>query len=291
MKDLAPPATDVPDNRSQHRGPLPHAGAAPNRKGKTSLEDRIQAIKQRILRTILREFLKRYGYRLIRLPGDQEYDNVFPTAKYSPWNLDTEFLKAYDSIRRHTLVDIYRCWELWSLVEQATKLSEGAMLEVGVWRGGTAALLGRRAARLGMNDPVYLCDTFMGVVKAGDRDSLYKGGEHEDATMEEVEALLASLGISQARILKGIFPDETAQFIPPETTFRLIHIDVDVYQSAKDVLAWGWERLVRGGMVVFDDYGDIGTTGVQQLVNESIRQPDRLVLHNLNGHAILIKIA
>ena len=34
----------------------------------------------------------------------------------------------------------------------------------------------------------------------------------------------------------------------------------------------------EGGMVTFDDYGDIGTTGVKQFVNESIPQPDRLVI-------------
>lgn len=141
-----------------------------------------------------------------------------------------------------------------------------------------------------MKGPVYLCDTFTGVVKASGRDSLYKGGEHSDTSIEHVKALLDSLNVSQAQILRGIFPDDTAPLLT-STTLRLIHIDVDVYQSAKDVLAWTWKRLVPGGIVVFDDYGDIGTTGVKQLVNESIPKADRLVIHNLNGHGILIKLA
>jgi O-methyltransferase len=255
------------------------------------VRDHIQSVKQRILRSFLRNFLKRYGYGLIRMPGDQEYDPVFPIARYSPWNLDTEFRKTYQAVRRHTLVDLYRCWELWTLMEQAAKLPKGAVLEVGVWRGGTGTLLAHRAALLGMKEPLYLCDTFSGVVKAAERDSVYKGGEHADASTEDVKGLLQSFGVSHAKILKGIFPDQTAHLIASETSFRLVHVDVDAYQSAKDVFVWAWERVVPGGIVVFDDYGDIGTTGVKQLVNELIPKPGGLVVHNLNGHAIMIKTA
>ena len=71
--------------------------------------------------------------------------------------------------------------------------------------------------------------------------------------------------------------------------FRLVHIDVDVYESAKDVFDWAWPRLAEGGMVIFDDYGCPATPGVTQFVNERRIEADRLMLHNLNGHAILIK--
>jgi O-methyltransferase len=48
-------------------------------------------------------------------------------------------------------------------------------------------------------------------------------------------------------------------------------------------------RLVTGGFVVFDDYGFKGCEGVTRFVNEQRLKPDRLVLHNLSGHAIAIK--
>jgi O-methyltransferase len=86
----------------------------------------------------------------------------------------------------------------------------------------------------------------------------------------------------------GIFPDETAAGIE-DRTFRLCHIDVDVYQSALDVLEWVWPRLSPQGAVVFDDYGCPATPGVTMLVDEQRMRDDRLVLHNLNGHGIIIK--
>jgi len=66
---------------------------------------------------------------------------------------------------------------------------------------------------------------------------------------------------------------------------------VDVYQSAKDVFDWAWPRLARGGIVVFDDYGFRSCEGATRLVEEQRGHPDRVTLHNLNGHAVVVKVA
>jgi O-methyltransferase len=232
---------------------------------------------------------KIFGLELVPLPtGTLEYEHVHPVANYTPWNVEAEFLSTYELVRSNTLVDIYRCWELWTLVGQTAKLG-GAILEVGVWRGGTGALMAKRAAAFGDKDRIYLCDTFEGVVKAGGRDTLYKGGEHSDTSLQVVEDLLRKLEVPNTRILKGIFPEQTAHLIEPDTRFRLCHIDVDVYQSAKDSMAWIWDRMVPGGVVVFDDYGIKGIEGITRYVNELAAESDRLVLHNLNGHGIVVK--
>ena len=89
-------------------------------------------------------------------------------------------------------------------------------------------------------------------------------------------------------MLEGIFPEETASGIADQR-FRLCHIDVDVYKSASDVFEWAWPRLASGGMAVFDDYGFPACPGVTRFVDEQRGQPDRLVLHNLNGHGIIVK--
>lgn len=240
---------------------------------------------------ILQGTLGKFGFQLIRLPaGSSEYELIYPKATYAPWNSSREFLSAYRLIQPNTLVDIYRCWELWTLVGQVGKREKGGILEVGVWRGGTGALMAKSALLAGSREPVYLCDTFEGVVKAGSQDTDYKGGEHSDTSQRVVEDLLRTLDIANARILKGIFPDQTAHLIDPGARFRLCHIDVDVYQSAKDVMAWIWDRMVPGGIVVYDDYGFRACEGIAKYVNEQAAETDRLVLHNLNGHAIVVKL-
>jgi len=204
-------------------------------------------------------------------------------ATYSPWLSDPQFLGAYEAIVGYTLVDTYRCYELWDLARQSVDV-EGSILEVGVWRGGTGCLLAMAAPQ----KPVYLADTFKGVVKAGINDTNYRGGEHADASAQLVGSLLASAGVSNARILEGTFPDETAAAV--EGPISLLHVDVDVYQSAKEVVQWALPRLTPGAKIVFDDYGFYGCAGVTRLVNElRTSLHDFAFIYNLNGHAIFVR--
>jgi O-methyltransferase len=223
---------------------------------------------------------------------NMHYGFSFPSANYAPWQGDEAFMKIYKQIRNNTLVDIYRCYELWQLVEQVHSLNRtAAILEVGVWRGGTAGIMSQQLARLESNARLYLADTFEGVAKAGVNDSFYSGGEHSDTSQQIVEDVLNNKSRYQYyTILKGIFPDATEKMIPPTEVFGLCHIDVDVYDSAKDVLEWVWGKLITGGVVVFDDYGFHTCTGVTKLVEEYRNAPDRQIIHNLNGHALMIKL-
>src|SRR5205807_807514 len=109
----------------------------------------------------------------------------------------------------------------------------------GVWRGGTGCLMGRRLKLLHFPATIYLCDSFQGVVKAGSTDSHYSGGEHADTSQSIVERLAASLDVRNIKILAGVFPEETAHVID-NLQFRLCHIDVDVYESGREILEWVW---------------------------------------------------
>jgi O-methyltransferase len=217
-----------------------------------------------------------------------DYEPVYPGATYSPWNRDEAFEAVYSRVKLATLVDKYRCFELWKLVEQVAKLESGAILEVGVWRGGTTALIAARANILGLKEKIYACDTFNGVVKAGAQDQ-YLGGEHADTSAASAENLIyATMKLNNVEILAGIFPEETGKMVE-NLKFRLCHIDVDVYKSAKDIADWIWDKVVPGGIVVYDDFGFHWCRGIALHVEEQMPLKDRIVLHNLNGHAIVIK--
>ncbi len=208
-----------------------------------------------------------------------------PKATYSPWLEDEDFKEIYQVASENTLVDVYRCYELWHLAKQTNKL-KGDVLEVGVWKGGTGSLL---AAAVTKNATVYLCDTFKGVVKAGEKDNQYVGGEHSDTSVDIVKQLFERLNLSNYEILRGIFPEHSSSAIE-DKIFSLCHIDVDVYQSAKEIFLWVWQRMALGGIVVFDDYGFAACEGITELVNNELaNRNDLIMLHNLNGHAILIK--
>ena len=222
-------------------------------------------------------------------PGDTAHTLNIPYATRAPWLDDAAFMHLHGAIHGHTLVDLYRCHELWDLAGQMASVP-GDFLEVGVWRGGTGAILAAAAARLPEPRLVHLCDTFSGVVKAGDLDPDYRGGEHADTSEMTVIDLMNGLGLQNVRLRKGIFPDDSAAQVG-DGPFCLCHIDVDVHDSARDILDWVWPRLSVGGAVVFDDYGFITCRGIARLVDALPPLAGRLVLRNLNGHAVLIKTA
>jgi O-methyltransferase len=224
------------------------------------------------VKAAIKNIAKKYGFNILRIQPFMldmypDYEPVYPFATYSPWNTDKVFDAAYVKIKDATLVDKYRCFELWRLVEQAAKLKSGAIIEIGVWRGGTTALLATQAKNCNIKDKVFACDTFTGVVKAGAQDQTYVGGEHADTSRGLVEKLLSeTLGLDNVEILEGIFPDDTGKVVE-NLQFRLCHIDVDVYQSARDIADWIWDRMIPGGIIIHDDYGFHTCTGITRHVN------------------------
>jgi O-methyltransferase len=219
---------------------------------------------------------------------DFTYSAVMPYANYSPWLADAAFQAVFQQIKTHTLVDQYRLYELWQLCEQLQHIA-GDVLEIGVWKGGSAVLLANKFASLNVALTVFAADTFKGVVKVTNEDPSYKGGEHHETSEQLVQELANKVNHQPLNILNGIFPEDTA-YLVDKNQFRLIHIDVDIYQSAKDVFEWAWPRLSIGGMVVFDDYGFSTCQGITKLVNNYQNSPDKIVIHNLNGHALIIKL-
>ena len=209
---------------------------------------------------------------------------------YAPWKFDSKFLNFFNCIKLHTLVDVNKIYLIYTYIQQLCKLRvQGAMLEVGVWRGGVgvfSALCFKEFA--GEEREVYLADTYEGMPATVSADNFYKGGELADTSVEIVTDLMRSVDLKQVHLLKGYFPDDTAGEIE-FMTFSFVHIDVDIYESAAKTFAWAWPKLSINGMVVFDDYGYSATEGVTQLIEEIKNIPNALVIFNMGGQALVIK--
>ena len=235
---------------------------------------------------MVRNLLINAGRRLL---GEKFPPSRFPQSiirmrdsTYSPWLADSEFQLVHTKVQNYTMIEEPRLYELWTLARQARRL-DGALIEVGCWRGGAGCMMAAAAKA-----PVLMCDTFKGVVKTGRQDNTYLGGEHADASEENVRELARSLAV-EVEILSGIFPDETGSSVS-DRRFAMCHIDVDTYRSAKDAAEWLWPRVLPGGVVVFDDYGCATCDGIRDCLHEWMPARDRLMIHNLNGHAVVVKL-
>lgn len=138
----------------------------------------------------------------------------------------------------------------------------GAIVEVGVYRGGTASMLYSLALQQGR--PIYLYDTFEGMPFASGLDTHAKG-EFADTSYPHVAAALPV-----AHVVKGVFP---ATFIPCGP-IAFVHADADQYQSTKDIANRLGPLMAKGGIMLFDDWS---LDGCQTALLETLGQPSEFI--------------
>lgn len=157
-----------------------------------------------------------------------------------------------------------------SLMFYASRSPPGAMVEIGVYQGGSAFQL----AKLGR--PLYLYDTFEGIPFQGELDTGNPVGKFSDTSAEYVAARIPS-----ATVVKGLFPDSLVA-MPP---ISFVHADADQYESTKAILEVMPPLMVRGGFILFDDFGVDDCRGCTKAVYES---PYRVLIIAETGKALII---
>jgi len=141
--------------------------------------------------------------------------------------------------------DDCRLENLYKIIQDTNNLN-GVICEIGVYKGYTAKMLCENS-----KDDVILIDTFEGMPAVNDKDNHHKLGDFNDTSEDYVRSVLS--GLSNYKIIKGKFPEIDLSNLS-KLTYRIVHIDVDIYQSYKDCLEFFYPRLEVGGYIVMDDY-------------------------------------
>lgn len=153
----------------------------------------------------------------------------------------------------------------------------GALVECGVWRGGSALAMVLTLQRLGVTDrDVVLFDTFSGMTAPTDDDtsrfdpparSTFERARAEGRRAwdflfgeevfgrDQVEALLRGTRYPAERIHLVEGPvEETLPGRAPEQV-AVMRLDTDWYESTRHEMEHLWPRLSPGGVLIVDDYG------------------------------------
>ena len=160
---------------------------------------------------------------------------------------------------RNSLLTPLNLYFLNELMQRVGRLGiQGDIVECGVYKGGSAAVLGWSMMRLeGAPRRLWLFDSFAGMPPAGDEDGdfshtlegAYVGSE------QRTRDLLARVEVPSDRyeIATGLFEDTFPAIETPPTA--LLHVDCDFYEPVKLTLEKFYPRLAPGGFVVLNDYG------------------------------------
>jgi hypothetical protein len=71
--------------------------------------------------------------------------------------------------------------------------------------------------------------------------------------------------------------------------FRVVHIDVDLYEPTRDSLEFFYPRLVQGGVIVMDDYGFATCPGATRAAHEFSSRHGVGVLHLATGQGVIMR--
>ena len=152
----------------------------------------------------------------------------------------------------------------------ASRPVDGALVECGVWRGGSMMAIALTLLRLGVTDrELYLFDTFEGMTEPGDEDVKHTGERAADvlagagrdshdwaiAPLDQVREAVLSVGYPEEKIhfVQGRVEDTLPAGAPPE--IALLRLDTDWYESTAHEMKHLYPRLCRGGILLIDDYG------------------------------------
>lgn len=153
---------------------------------------------------------------------------------------------------------------------------EGAVVECGVWRGGSMMAAARTLVQLGSSSrDLYLFDTFAGMSAPTDVDKTFFGVSAKEymkdpllnvVPLAEVQACMRTTGYPEQKIhyVKGKVEDTLPGQAPEK--IALLRLDTDWYESTKHELLHLFPRLVPNGVVIIDDYGHF--EGCRKAVDE-----------------------
>jgi hypothetical protein len=161
----------------------------------------------------------------------------------------------------------------------------GAVVECGVWRGGSMQAVALSLLARGVTDrELHLFDTFEGMTEPTDKDRRRGGKAAAEllaqsprtglfwavAGLDDVRTGMAETGYPENRM--HFHPGRVEDTVPAQApeTIAILRLDTDWYESTRHELEHLYDRVPSGGVLLLDDYGF--WEGARQAVDEFLER-------------------
>jgi O-methyltransferase len=218
------------------------------------------------------------GYHLVRSgiqgaghdPADGQAAGLAAKSQF-PTDFDDDYRAIISMVRPFTMTGNDK---LHALITATKYIHDheipGAVVECGVWRGGSMHAVARVLDAAGDHSKdLYLFDTFEGMPPPTKKDRRLYGRSAAAllarnakdrtiwayASLNEVKAGFETVPYPAERIhfIKGKVEDTVPANAPDQ--IALLRLDTDWYQSTRHELEHLYNRLAPGGVLILDDYG------------------------------------
>jgi len=228
----------------------------------------------------LRTVLGRRGYQLVG-------------GKHMPPDYDQATIDLFWKVKPYTLTSHERVNALRQAVIYIVKAGiPGAIVECGVWRGGSMLVIANTLVELGATDrELHLFDTFESMPPPGTHDVDVWGHHAADTfdaalanpvyayiPQDQIKSLLVAAGYPAERLhfVKGMV-EQTIPDGAPEH-IALCRLDTDWYESTAHEMEHLYPRITPSGVLLIDDYGHY--LGSKRAVDEYIEKHRLALLMN-----------
>lgn len=190
-----------------------------------------------------------------------------------PLDIPDEFVLTYRKVKPYTMTSAERIFTLCDAVRYIEEHGiEGDIVECGVWKGGSMMAVADTLLKFGSRQrSLHLFDTFDGMAPPTENDvdivgiSAEKLMQAEDkersdsvwcrAGIEIVKDAVESIGYPTERVhyVQGMVEQTIPEHAPDK--IALLRLDTDWYESTRHEMEHLFPRLVKGGVLIIDDYG------------------------------------
>lgn len=213
------------------------------------------------------------------LPG---YPMTWPQVE---WFGDPDFTAYLERFRETRGFNAHRRWMVWQLL-RLTAFLPGDTAECGVFHGAGSWLICAANAHRPMSHRHHLFDSFQGLSAPGSQDGQYWREGALSVGEREVSRNLLPFA-ERIELHKGWIPE---RFPDVEgKSFSFVHIDVDLYQPTLDSIAFFYDRLEPGAVLVCDDYACSTCPGATRAISEFLEDKPEKMLRLDAGGGFMIK--
>ena len=185
-----------------------------------------------------------------------------------------------------TMLHYDRLYTLFQAIGNILSL-KGDVIELGVFQGGSLKFMREVMDKAGSPQNLYGFDTFEGHAVITEHD----GGVHKKEMFSTggIEEIATYVNDPRVQLIKGDVSQTISPFLAQSSGIALAHFDMDVYQPTADALPLVYEKLLPGGIILFDDYGFISCPGVKRAADDFLMTVHTTHFHLMTGQMIIVK--
>ena len=251
---------------------------------------------------IIKKIFKLFGLNVSKSSKDN-YD-VWPQSNLNSatvYENDVGFHKRYNNLLvKLNMKDTdnplrrNRHYLLSNLIKIAP-IEKGDIAECGCWKGLSSSIIASELKNKNFKNNFYIFDSFEGLSKFNDFDFRENNKNIEEDKIRKhfassIETVKANLSEFDKFIyfFKGWIPKRFHEV--KDNKFSFVHIDLDLYEPTKDSLDFFGEKIIKGGIILLDDYGSLDFPGAKLATDNFLKKNNSFsFLHLSYGSAFLIK--